>query len=309
MHRVREGRVLVKNPRNPRQVLDVSLRPNDVIAVVYWSRDYRRLLPHFPELEDRGLRPCFHLSLTGYGPPLEQRGPDVDTVLEQFERLAKRYGPSRTVWRYDPIILGSRHHEDFHEAHFASLAERIAPLVRCGIISFLDPYPSTKRGLKALEAAGYERWETPSFEQRKRLAARLVAVGKQHKLSVFACCEADLSEQIAPARCIDPEWIASFTSVPASAMRMAPTRKGCGCAFARDIGAYHTCGHGCVYCYANESPEAGLRHARQIKARSPHLGTGILSINSNGSINTGASSQLDLGLLSSQVSVDTEAMR
>ncbi|MFW5739672.1 MAG: DUF1848 family protein, partial [Myxococcota bacterium] len=64
MNRVREGRVLVRNPRNAQHVLDVSLAPEDVVAVVYWSRDYGRLLSYLPELDARGLLPCFHLTLT-----------------------------------------------------------------------------------------------------------------------------------------------------------------------------------------------------------------------------------------------------
>jgi hypothetical protein len=309
MHRVREGRVLVRNPRNPNHVIEVSLRPEDVIAVVYWSRDYGRLLPNLPELDDRGLLPCFHLTLTGYGRPLELRGPDVDTAVAQLEKLASRYGPARTVWRYDPIVLGSRHHEGFHEQNFATLARRIAPLVRGCIISFLDPYPSTRRALAALETARIERFEPPSLERRKHLAARLVEVGKAWDLSVVACCEADVTEVVNPARCIDPDWIATFAPIPSGSIRMLPTRKGCGCAFARDIGAYHTCAHGCVYCYANESPEVGLRNARAVDAHACHLGSGPLAVQSPVSKKPADSTQLELGTVLARTAPDDDKTR
>lgn len=37
-------------------------------------------------------------------------------------------------------------------------------------------------------------------------------------------------------------------------------RKLCGCIAAKDIGQYNTCPHGCLYCYANTSPESARRN-------------------------------------------------
>ena len=298
MHRVREGQVLVRNPRNPRHVMEVSLLPDDVLAVVYWSRDYGRLIPHLPELDERGLRPCFHLTLTGYGPPLELRGPPEQVVLKQFEQLAARYGPDRTVWRYDPIVLGSRHSRTFHENQFARLAKSLAPFVRRCVISFLDPYPSTRRELASIEAKGIERFDSPPSEMRRRLAANLVALGLDFGIVVNACCESDIADVVAPARCIDADWIRSFAPADDVAFRPMATRKGCGCVFARDVGAYHTCGHGCVYCYANESMETALRNASAVQPQSNHLGTGTLTPQAPEKKKTYDSGQLSLGNLS-----------
>ncbi len=38
-----------------------------------------------------------------------------------------------------------------------------------------------------------------------------------------------------------------------------PTREGCGCFASVDIGAYDTCPHGCIYCYANANRAVAVK--------------------------------------------------
>ncbi len=45
-----------------------------------------------------------------------------------------------------------------------------------------------------------------------------------------------------------------------------PTREGCGCTESTDIGAYDSCPHGCIYCYANVNKE---KADRVFKAHDP----------------------------------------
>jgi DNA repair photolyase len=42
-------------------------------------------------------------------------------------------------------------------------------------------------------------------------------------------------------------------------------RKECGCAVSKDIGKYNTCGHLCVYCYANYSKNAVLKNLAELQ--------------------------------------------
>ncbi len=273
MNRVRAGFVMVKNPRNPMHVMRVSLQPEDVLAIVFWSRNYGPLLPHLDELDALGYRPCFHLTLTGYGLPLEVHTPDIERALQHFKVLAQRYGRHRVFWRYDPIVLSAQRDVSTHLSHFEALAARIGPLSNRCIISFLDRYPSANRGLEVVTQATHDRFDSPSLTQRVVLAQRMVEIGARHGMGVFACCEPDLiSTGLPAASCIDLEVLRGLVGDASMVLKQMPTRKGCGCVVARDIGAYHTCVHGCVYCYANESPERALQNARAVRMDVNHLG-------------------------------------
>lgn len=279
MQRIRAGFVMVRNPRNPEHVMRVSLAADDVIAIVFWSRDYGRLLPYLDEIDARELRPCFQFTLTGYGAPLELRGPSEEQGIDQFRKLSARYGSRRVIWRYDPIVMGSRHDATWHLSRFEELARRLAGVSSDAVISFLDMYASARRGLAAVAEATGERFDAPTLEERIELAGKMVAIGVEHGMRVRICCEPDVaaSAVIEPARCIDPELIQEIAGAAVLNLRAAPARKGCGCVFARDIGAYHCCAHGCVYCYANDSPEAGLDNARKVDASANHLGAGDIA--------------------------------
>ena len=87
MTRLREGYSTSVNPFNSKQVTYVSLDPNDVDVIVFWTKNPRPLLPHLSELVDRGYRFYFQFTVTGYPAVLESKVPPLEHAIECFEHM------------------------------------------------------------------------------------------------------------------------------------------------------------------------------------------------------------------------------
>ena len=129
MNRMRAGYCTVPNPFNRSQVSRISLRPEDVDVIVFWTRNPRPLLPALDELDDRGYRYYFQYTLLDNPRTLDPKSPPVDAAIATFQTLAERIGPARVIWRYDPSVLSSATGADFHLERYA----RIAAALRQGV--------------------------------------------------------------------------------------------------------------------------------------------------------------------------------
>lgn len=211
---------------------------------------------------------CFQFTVNAYGKEVEPNIPDTWRVMvPAFRRLAQQIGPQRVLWRYDPIFFSRTYTAEWHLQSFAALARALAPYTRQCTISFLDYYRNTARRMAPL---GLQR---TSKEEKVRLAAQLATIARQEGLPVYACAEADLPAAcgVAPASCMDSGLFESLLGCPLPIPKDRAQRPGCGCAQSVDIGAYHTCPNGCLYCYANAGAGAAARNAAQHNAASPLL--------------------------------------
>src|SRR5512135_950390 len=105
MNRVRAGYCTVPNPFNANQVKRISLLPEEVDVIVFWTRNPRPLFPFLKELDVRGVRYYFQFTLLDNPRSIDPKTPPAESALQTFRALSEQVGPARVIWRYDPLVL------------------------------------------------------------------------------------------------------------------------------------------------------------------------------------------------------------
>ena len=284
INRVRAGFCRVPNPFNPRQISDVSLKPSDVDAVVFWTRHPRPLFRWLPLLDQLGYRYYFQYTITGYGAPVEPGAPPLRTAIDTFRELADRLPRGAVIWRYDPILLGEAFPVRAHLERFSHIAHRLQNRTARVVISLAHMYRKTERRLGTIYPRENELVRTPAADPRApELLLRLVRVAARHGMTVEACAqERDWSALgIGPTRCVDDRLLLQLFGGQWPAAKDRGQRPHCGCIPSRDIGMVDTCTLGCVYCYATLSQRIARKNRREHDERLPSMGTIPISSRKN----------------------------
>ncbi|HIW73957.1 MAG TPA: DUF1848 domain-containing protein [Firmicutes bacterium] len=272
--RLREGYALARGPFRPHRLSRVPLSAEVLDGVVFWSKNPAPLLEGpgraaLDLLESWGVPYYVQFTITPYGPEMEPGLPPKAGLLALFRRLVRERGPGRAVWRYDPVVVNAACTAAWHRERFAWMAEELAGAADECVFSFLDLYPRARS-----RSAGLADRAVPPPVQRE-LALSFAETAAKTGLRLRSCCEEPIREAagILPGACIDPCRLERLGGFSLRTKRDAGQRPGCGCAESVDIGAYATCPHGCVYCYANASVKtAAGNHARHDPASPLLLG-------------------------------------
>jgi hypothetical protein len=245
-----------------------------VHGLVLWSKDPAPLLPFLDRIQARCANLFLHFTITGLPRVLEPGVPDWRQAAATFAAISSRLSPDHLMWRFDPICVLPGHGPDAVEARFLDLARTLEGSARRCVVSFVQDYAKSRRNLAR---AGVELLPL-SLPEQAALAARLAAIGREHGIGLFACCcPGARAGGLPQARCIDGPLLARVWNTPVLAgLKPAPTRPECGCGQALDIGAYGTCGHGCLYCYATTDHRAGAQSARVQDPGAPIQGTPLV---------------------------------
>jgi hypothetical protein len=245
MECLRAGEALVKNPVNSR-LSRIDLSPGAVDCFVFWTKNPAPFLPFLDELDNRGYPYYFQFTLTPYGRDLEPNLPEKEALLDTFCRLSDRLGRGRVIWRYDPIVLNPRYDVSFHAGQFERFCRVLGGKTEKCVISFVDRYGFLKKNFEEL---GLRELTAPEMAG---IAGTLAPLAERRGLALASCCEeADLGPWgIGRNKCVDEELINRLFGLNLAYKKDPGQREHCRCCASRDIGSYHSCLHGCRYCYA-----------------------------------------------------------
>lgn len=265
-NRLKEGYVLVRNPMNAHQISKISLLPEVVDGIVFWTKNPIPMLNKLDKLEKYNY--YFQFTLTAYGPDVEKNIPSKNKmIIPAFQRLSKEIGKEKVVWRYDPIFFNKTYTIDYHCKYFEILASKLAQYTEKCTISFIDLYRNTERNVKPLNI------QMITVEQQTELVERLVEIAKRYNIYIDTCAEDyDFRKLgVLPAHCIDKERFERIGKYKLDIGKDKNQRDECGCIESIDIGAYNTCKNCCLYCYANYSNTSVNNNFAKHNSESPLL--------------------------------------
>ena len=265
--------------RNPFSGQDSYVSFDNTRFIVFWSKNPAPLLPYLSTLKERGIGCYIQYTLNDYRTEgLEPRVPPLQQRIETFRRLVDVLGFGAVMWRFDPLILTDRITIDTLLEKIAHIADVLVGYTEKLVFSFADieSYKKVSRNLR-LSGINYREWGEESMHE---FASRLSMLNRDNwNFRLATCAEfIDLSEYgIEHNRCIDPKLISRLAPDDAilqnflyNAKTDKGQRKACGCILSKDIGAYNTCPHGCLYCYANTFPASAFENYKRAIAN-PHI--------------------------------------
>jgi hypothetical protein len=255
-----------------------SLRNEDVLGYLFWTRFARPFRDNLCALRDDGIPYVFQYTITGYGRDLEPHTPSAARASEDFLALAAQLpGPACIAWRYDPIVLSDTYDAAWHVRNFSDLAGKLAGATTVVNASLVEPYKKAIRRLGD-ETVIYRELD-PS---RHRAAARryphlrhagareyqlieeLRVIASEHGMELRACANPELD--LPPSQCCGVDLFAAYGQdlvERLESLAARPTRQSCRCLQTVDIGMDNTCVAGCKYCYVVTTHETAVENFKR----------------------------------------------
>jgi len=241
-------------------------------AFVFWSKNPE---PFLTVLKNFKHDFYFQFTLNNYDQTaLEPSVPILQKRIETFKKLVDQYGKNRVLWRFDPIMITPNMPIDNVLERITQVSKQLKGYTDRLTFSFL-----TLKGYKAARERLSHSFKIhpeeissfiPTENEQEHILQYLKDLQNDWKqtnpdFTIQACAMPDdySKFEIIPARCIDDQLLRKlfpenrklmeFLGDKKTKLKDDPSqRKNCHCIPSKDIGEYNTCGHGCLYCYANK---------------------------------------------------------
>lgn len=262
-NRIKAGFVLVRNPYYPSQITRYLLDPEVIDAMVFCTKN------PFPMLDQISLLSAYDtfwfITITPYGKEIEPHVPPKELVIDSFQRLSTFIGSRRMSWRYDPIFITGQYSVEYHMEQFEQIAGALSGYTNQCVVSFIDLYEKTKRNFRGIHSV-------TEYDQI-RLINAFSKTAKKHGLQIHLCCESKnlVCENVDADGCLSQTVLEKSLGFRFTVPKKKTARSECSCLLGADIGAYNSCGHGCLYCYANYDHETVSKNMRLHNPLSPLL--------------------------------------
>ena len=259
LERIREGFVDVVNPFNKKQVSRISLRPEHVKCIVWWSKNYNDWIKTYNNNEtlfNRYKGHVFHFTINSPSELERYVKISLEDRFEQLEWLIEKFSAKALNFRYDPIIFYKKKgvNQIFNNLEkFSYIVKSVSALgIQEVIFSFATIYPKVK---KRMISNGFIPIDLPP-EKKVKVLKNLIQTCQKHNMQMKACCQPELIniEGIEQAHCVDAYKVQDLIGENIPKEKDTGQRKNCGCYKSKDIGGYSgifLCKHKCLYCYAS----------------------------------------------------------
>lgn len=250
--RLQEGYVDVRNPYYPQYITRYVLDREVVDCIVFCTKNPRPVFAYLKQLKTYDF--FFYITITPYDRSIELYVPFYRQVIQDFQKLSSIIGAHRMALRYDPIFLNDTYTIDRHIDFFEEILSQLKGYTHHCIISFIDLYAKTKRNFPHIQEV--------SWEDQRKLAKAFYHIAQKYDVKLQTCAEEQDFRHYGflNKSCLNLELLEEATGHVMMPMRSSHLRVNCHCYPSRDIGEYHSCPHGCLYCYANDNLQKALRN-------------------------------------------------
>ena len=262
-NRIDDGFVYVRNPYAKNQIYSYRLDPELIDCIIFCTKNPKPMFENLEKIDK--FNQYWHITITPYEKEIEPNVPPMNDVLESFKYLSKKLGKENVTLRYDPIFINEKYSLEKHIESFEYIANSLSDYTTEAIISFIDLYEKTKRNFpKAREV---------TKDERLKLGKEFAQIGKKNNIIIKTCVEGTELDKfgIDSSGCMTKEVIERAINKNLNIPKQKARNGECYCLLNNDIGEYNTCGHGCLYCYANSNKRLVKRNLKLHDPKSPIL--------------------------------------